>query len=84
MKTHVVICMGSSCFARGNNANLPAVQKWLEANPAGAEIECKGCRCGGLCGLGPNIWIDGRLYSAVTPEEIPALFARHLETRQAP
>ena len=48
----VTICMGSSCFSRGNSKNLEAVRAWLAAHGRDAEVELKGCRCGGRCGEG--------------------------------
>lgn len=72
---NVTICMGSSCFARGNSRNLEAVRAWLAAHGREAEVELKGCRCGGKCGDGPNVWIGGVCHSGVTPEAVPALLA---------
>ena len=69
----VTICMGSSCFSRGNNRNLDAVRAWLTAQGRSAEVELKGCRCGNACGVGPNIWINGTCHSGVTPEAVPEL-----------
>ncbi len=69
----ITLCMGSSCFSRGNNANLTAIRTWLTEHGKEAEIELKGCRCGGKCGEGPNIWIDGVCHSNITSEAIPAL-----------
>ena len=71
----VTICMGSSCFSRGNNQNLEAVREWLTANGKTAEVELKGCRCGGLCGDGPNVWINEVCHSDVTPDSVPGLLA---------
>lgn len=72
---NVTICMGSSCFARGNSRNLEAVRAWLAAHGREAEVALKGCRCGGKCGDGPNVWIGGVCHSGVTPEAVPALLA---------
>lgn len=70
----IIICMGSSCFSRGNNANLTSIQRWVEDNPSHqASIELKGCRCGERCHAGPNIWINDTCYSELTPETIPSL-----------
>ncbi len=77
----VTICMGSSCFARGNNRNLDAVRAWLDANGKTAEVELKGCRCGGLCNVGPNIWINETCHRGVTPEAVPELLAPAFEEK---
>lgn len=70
---NITICMGSSCFSRGNNQNLEAINAWLRAHGKEAEIRLKGCRCGGKCGEGPNVWINETCHSDVTAEKIPAL-----------
>ena len=72
----ITICMGSSCFSRGNNRNLASVQAWLTANGREAEVALKGCRCGNKCAEGPNIWINGTCHSGVTPESVPELLAQ--------
>ncbi len=73
---HLVICMGSSCFSRGNNRNLETIRQWLSMHGYEANVELKGCRCGGHCGDGPNIWINGIEHQGVTPASIPALLSR--------
>ncbi len=72
----VTICMGSSCFSRGNNRNLEAVRAWLDTHSKSAAVELKGCRCGGLCGEGPNIWINETCTRGVTPEGVPELLEK--------
>ncbi len=75
----ITICMGSSCFSRGNNHNLEAVRAWLAAHQKEAEVDLKGCRCGGFCGEGPNLWINDACISGVTPEAVPAILAKAFE-----
>lgn len=71
----VTICMGSSCFSRGNSRNLEAVRAWLAEKGLEANVTLKGCRCGGKCGEGPNIWINEVCTSGVTPDRLPELLA---------
>jgi NADH:ubiquinone oxidoreductase subunit E len=61
----IQVCMGSSCFARGNNKNLEIIQKYLTENAMEANIELLGLRCCNLCSKGPNITIDGVEYNNV-------------------
>ena len=65
MKNSIVICMGSSCFARGNREHLEEIESYLYANRIAAEVRFSGCRCRGECGRGPNIEINGHLYHEV-------------------
>ncbi|MDD2404465.1 MAG: (2Fe-2S) ferredoxin domain-containing protein [Victivallaceae bacterium] len=62
MATKIVICMGSSCFARGNDKNLRIIEQFLKDNHFKAEIELSGSGCEGRCSEGPNIIIDGTCY----------------------
>ncbi|MBE6453419.1 MAG: (2Fe-2S) ferredoxin domain-containing protein [Alphaproteobacteria bacterium] len=65
MSKKIQICMGSSCFARGNNQNLQLISKYLKDNNLEAEIELSGLRCCDLCSKGPNLTIEGVEYNNV-------------------
>lgn len=65
MSKKIQVCMGSSCFARGNNKNLDVITKYIRDNNLNVEIELSGLRCCGLCSKGPNITIDGVEYNNV-------------------
>ena len=66
MRPHVItICMGSSCFARGNGDNLEQIENFLAVRGLDANISLAGCRCRGECGHGPNLEINGELHQRV-------------------
>nr|WP_281281252.1 (2Fe-2S) ferredoxin domain-containing protein [Pontiella desulfatans] len=65
MEKMIVICMGSSCFARGNRDHLELIENYLHGNRIDAEVRFSGCRCRGECGRGPNLEINGNLYHEV-------------------
>ena len=48
-KRQIRICLGSSCFSRGNNTNLGAIKKYLSENNLEAEIDFCGHLCEELC-----------------------------------
>ncbi len=63
---HVIkVCMGSSCFARGNAKNLQLIQSFLKGNKIDTEVELTGLRCCNRCAVGPVISIDGKEYHHV-------------------
>lgn len=62
MASVIKVCMGSSCFARGNAKNLQLIQNFLEQNNIDAEVELTGLRCCNQCSCGPNITIDDEEY----------------------
>lgn len=78
MTLEVVLCMGSSCFSRGNAANLEAVRRHVAAAGATLQLELRGHLCEGRCSEGPHLLVDGRLYSGVTPGSVRSLLERHL------
>ena len=66
-KPKITICMGSSCFARGNERNLAACEEFLEANGLRDEVdlELAGSLCTGNCADGPIVVVDDRVYRRV-------------------
>ncbi len=70
MKHEIKICMGSSCFARGNDENLEYIENYIEKKGLAAKIELTGARCENKCASGPNITIDGKCYNEVTGEKL--------------
>ncbi len=61
----ITVCMGSSCFARGNMENLEFIEQYIKDNNLEATIELAGSRCEGKCAQGPNIIIDGKEYNSI-------------------
>ncbi len=73
MKTNIKICMGSSCFARGNNKNLEIIEKYIYDNKLNAQVELEGFCCEGKCQSGPNLKIDDKCYTQVTKEKLKTI-----------
>src|SRR5579862_4674670 len=61
----IVICMGSSCFSRGNAKNLGVIQDYLKANGLQADVKLVGHLCQSVCKEGPNLVINGQAYHRV-------------------
>jgi NADH:ubiquinone oxidoreductase subunit E len=58
----VTICLGSSCFARGNAENLSVLKK-LEQTDTGKQcLRLKGSLCQEHCKQGPNVRIGGECH----------------------
>ena len=68
MKHSIIICMGSSCFARGNKNNLKIVEKYLAEHKLDCILSGRGCT--GKCCNGPNLVIDGEAFERVDPESL--------------
>ncbi len=66
----ISVCMGSSCFARGNNQNIQIVKDYISQNKLDDKVLLKGNLCEGICKSGPNIKIDGEMHSGVDPNSL--------------
>ena len=71
----ITLCMGSSCFSRGNGKNLPRIQQFLKSSGLGTRVALKGCRCGNVCSGGPNLWVDGDLRPGMTGDNLETFLA---------
>ena len=72
--THKIkVCMGSSCFARGNLENLNYIENYIKTNGLDAEIELIGALCEEKCASGPHIYIDGKNFDEVNEEKLKSI-----------
>lgn len=72
-KSEINICMGSSCYVRGNEENLKLIEDYIEKNHLDAEIHLCGSNCARQCADGPNITIGGILYQKVNKADLPEI-----------
>ena len=61
-KKEITICLGSSCFSRGNNKNLEIIQEYIKSKGLEADINFKGQLCSEQCQEGPVLTIDNTTY----------------------
>ncbi|HSW64463.1 MAG TPA: (2Fe-2S) ferredoxin domain-containing protein [Dissulfurispiraceae bacterium] len=71
-KIAISMCMGSSCYPRGNDENIGLIRHYLKVHNLETCIELKGHRCQENCHLGPNIIFNDRPYHQVNPGMFPA------------
>ena len=69
-KINITVCMGSSCYARGNEKNLAFLENYIRENELDAKINLSGTLCESKCTNGPNIIINGLEYHNVDEEKI--------------
>lgn len=70
MKKKIVICMGSSCFSRGNDKFLETIESFIAEHAIEDQVDLLGSRCEGRCAEGPVIKIDGKLLFQATKVDI--------------
>ncbi len=80
MKHTLVICVGSSCFSRGNGANVDTAESYIAANGYNDEavVELSGTLCRNRCSEGPIVIVDGREYTKVDGEKFLAVLRETL------
>jgi NADH:ubiquinone oxidoreductase subunit E len=69
----IAICLGSSCFARGNSENLEILEKYAQSHSAGIAVRLTGQLCQDQCQDGPNLMIGGKLHHNVTAARLREL-----------
>jgi NADH:ubiquinone oxidoreductase subunit E len=65
-KIEMQICLGSSCFSRGNRDVVMYIKDYLKKNHLDDRITFKGARCMSLCSNGPNLRINEKIIEGVT------------------
>ncbi len=65
MTTEIKVCMGSACFAKGNQENLEFIKKYIEENNLDSEVTIIGSLCENKCEIGPRIIVNNKEYTNV-------------------
>ena len=68
--TVIKVCLGSSCFVRGNNNTLEFIENYIKQNNKDASLELLGCRCTNACQEGPNIFVNDKKYAHPSQDEL--------------
>ena len=73
-RPQITICMGSSCFARGNARNVELAEEFLDKHPeVNASVDLRGGLCCDRCAEGPNVIIDDIVHTRVDEAAMRAL-----------
>ncbi|MBQ6471909.1 MAG: (2Fe-2S) ferredoxin domain-containing protein [Victivallales bacterium] len=74
-KVKITICVGSSCFARGNSKNAELAEKFIAERGLreDVDVELEGSLCTGNCAKGPVVIIDGVPHFSVDEKELMRL-----------
>ena len=70
MTHEIKVCMGSACFAKGNQENLEYIKEFIEENGLDAKIKIIGSLCENKCSVGPRIYIDNIEHIQVSRTEL--------------
>jgi NADH:ubiquinone oxidoreductase subunit E len=77
-KVEMEICLGSSCFSRGNRDFVQYIKDYLKKNHLDDKVVFKGARCLGHCSNGPNLVINGRIIEGVSLDVAEKILTQYL------
>lgn len=69
-KREIKICLGSSCFSRGNKDILQIIQTFLREHKLESKVYFHGAHCFSKCENGPIVQIDDKIYENVNEDNI--------------
>ena len=70
LKKEIKICLGSSCFSRGNKKTLQVVQLYLKDHQLERDVILKGMHCFSNCSKGPIMKIGVKVFEEVSAESV--------------
>lgn len=76
----IQICLGSSCFSRGNRDTLEVIKRYIDQHNLHDSISFKGKLCSNQCSEGPTLTIDGIVHKRVTSDEAISLIEQSLKS----
>jgi NADH:ubiquinone oxidoreductase subunit E len=80
MKKEIIICLGSSCFSRGNKQTVQLIKQYIKDHQLEDKVYFHGSHCFGNCEHGPTIKVDDREYQNVSPDNIIYLLDKIFST----
>jgi NADH:ubiquinone oxidoreductase subunit E len=72
------ICLGSSCFSRGNKDVVHFIKEYLKKNHYEDKVIFKGARCYGHCSEGPVLVINDRIIENINLSQIEKILEQEL------
>ncbi|MCL3779084.1 (2Fe-2S) ferredoxin domain-containing protein [Prolixibacteraceae bacterium JC049] len=79
-KIRIVICLGSSCFSRGNGKVLPIIKRYISENYLDERVDFRGELCSGNCKGDPHIRINGEFIYGVNESNIKSILDKYFLT----
>ncbi|NLE35987.1 MAG: (2Fe-2S) ferredoxin domain-containing protein [Bacteroidales bacterium] len=75
---NIEICLGSSCFSRGNREVVHIIKEYLRKNHLDDKVVLRGARCMNHCSEGPVIIINGKTFFGIDIQDIEKLLEKEL------
>jgi NADH:ubiquinone oxidoreductase subunit E len=78
-KTEVVVCLGSSCFSRGNKKVVSVVDDYIRKHGLEDQVFFHGNHCFSNCSYGPVLKVGETIYTAVNPVSAVDILDKHFK-----
>jgi len=78
-KIEITICLGSSCFARGNKKTVQAIQAYIEEHKLEDKVFLNGGHCFSKCDKGPILRINKKFFENVDHLNVIDILANEFE-----
>ena len=75
---NIEICLGRSCFSRGNKEIVQIIKDFLKKNHLTDKVLLRGARCMNRCSEGPFIIINGMTFSSIGVQDIEKILENEL------
>jgi NADH:ubiquinone oxidoreductase subunit E len=69
-KTDLQICLGSSCFSRGNKKIVKIIDEYIKANNLAGKVYFHGGHCFSKCEKGPSLLANGKYYHNLSEDSV--------------
>jgi len=76
-KTKLILCLGSSCYSRGNQYVLEIVKQYIKDHNLKDEVDFRGQLCTGNCSHGPVMKINDVKHENVDTNNIQKILDQH-------
>ncbi|MBN2486197.1 MAG: (2Fe-2S) ferredoxin domain-containing protein [Bacteroidales bacterium] len=77
-KRNLKICMGSSCFSRGNSELIAEIRKFIRTHNLEDKVSFMGDHCFSECSKGPNLKIGEKIFHQVSSENLSNILKTEL------
>ena len=78
-KIEIEICLGSSCFARGNKQTIRVIKQYLQDHHLDEKVYFHGSHCFGNCSQGPVLKINNQYFEEVDQEKVQEILEQLFE-----
>lgn len=78
-KTEIIVCLGSSCFARGNKKTVQAIEAYIKLHKLEDKVFFHGGHCFGKCENGPVLKVNDKYFEQVDHTSVIDILANEID-----